>query len=120
MAIWNSLSVSLLLLLTLKMQVTLSQLDMTTSAADYNNTFTMSVVDADDFGTLTTSEAHLDETDKTPLYLGGLFSLGGRSDESGHVPAVEMALDHINRRSDILMEYDLRMVWNDTQVSDSN
>ena len=57
------------------------------------------------------------QEDRIPLYLGGLFSLGGRADESGHVPAVEMGLDHVNQRTDILSGYDLRMVWNDTKVS---
>ncbi|XP_072030126.1 gamma-aminobutyric acid type B receptor subunit 1-like [Amphiura filiformis] len=52
---------------------------------------------------------------KIPLYLGGFFSLGGVWDGSGILPAVEMALDHINDRMDILPNYDLRMTWNDTQ-----
>ena len=63
--------------------------------------------------TISTSE----QQNRIPLYLGGLFSLGGRADESGHVPAVEMGLDHVNQRTDILSGYDLRMVWNDTKVS---
>ena len=60
----------------------------------------------------------LDSTDKKiPLYLGGYFSLGGIWDGSGILPAVEMALEHINERTDILTEYELKMIWNDTQVS---
>ncbi|XP_072016479.1 gamma-aminobutyric acid type B receptor subunit 1-like [Amphiura filiformis] len=54
---------------------------------------------------------------KIPIYLGGFFSLSGVWDSSGILPAVEMALDHINARSDILPEYDLKMVWNDTQCT---
>ena len=60
----------------------------------------------------------LDNVDKKiPLYLGGYFSLGGIWDGSGILPAVEMALEHINERTDILAEYELKMIWNDTQVS---
>ena len=54
--------------------------------------------------------------EKIPLYIGGIFSLGGLWDGSGILPAVEMGLDHINNRVDILPEYELRMVWNDSQV----
>ena len=60
----------------------------------------------------------LDNVDKKiPLYLGGYFSLGGIWDGSGILPAVEMALEHINERTDILAEYELKMIWNDTRVS---
>ncbi|XP_072016481.1 gamma-aminobutyric acid type B receptor subunit 2-like [Amphiura filiformis] len=54
---------------------------------------------------------------KIPIYLGGFFSHGGVWDSSGVLPAVEMALEHINARSDILPEYDLKMVWNDTKCT---
>ncbi|XP_072018246.1 gamma-aminobutyric acid type B receptor subunit 2-like [Amphiura filiformis] len=54
---------------------------------------------------------------KIPIYLGGFFSHGGVWDCSGILPAVEMALDHINARSDVLPDYDLKMVWNDTQCA---
>ena len=53
---------------------------------------------------------------KTPLYIGAFFPFGGGWDASGIIPAVEMALDDINARTDILPGYELRMVWNDTQV----
>ncbi|XP_041469544.1 uncharacterized protein LOC121419238 isoform X1 [Lytechinus variegatus] len=53
--------------------------------------------------------------DKIPIYLGGFFTLGGNWDGSGILPVVEMALEHINNRPDLLADYDLRMVWNDTQ-----
>ena len=62
----------------------------------------------------TTNSAETRE--KIPLYIGGIFSLGGRWDGSGILPAVEMGLDHINSRVDILPEYELRMIWNDSQV----
>ncbi|XP_072015945.1 gamma-aminobutyric acid type B receptor subunit 1-like [Amphiura filiformis] len=56
---------------------------------------------------------------KTPIYIGGFFSHGGAWDASGILPAVAMGLDHINEREDILPDYDLRMVWNDTQCDPS-
>ena len=55
--------------------------------------------------------------DKIPIYLGGFFSHTGVWISSGVLPAVEMALDHINERPDVLANYELRMVWNDTGVS---
>ena len=55
-------------------------------------------------------------TSKIPIYLAGFFSLHSDFDMSGLLPAVELALDHINERSDILAEYELKMEWNDTQV----
>ncbi|XP_072043527.1 gamma-aminobutyric acid type B receptor subunit 1-like [Amphiura filiformis] len=56
---------------------------------------------------------------KIPLYIGGFFSLGGLWDGSGVLPAVEMGLDHVNNRTDILEEYELKMIWNDTQCQSS-
>ena len=53
---------------------------------------------------------------KIPLYIGAFFPFGGGWDASGIIPAVEMALDDINARVDILPKYELKMVWNDTQV----
>lgn len=57
------------------------------------------------------------EDTRIPLYLSAYFTLGGSWDGSGILPAVEMALDHINADADILSGYVLRMVWNDTKVS---
>ena len=55
---------------------------------------------------------------KIPLYLGGYFPMPGSSyDGSGFVPATQMALDHINERDDILAEYELMMIINDSGVS---
>ena len=55
--------------------------------------------------------------DRIPLYIGGYFPLGGGWDGSGNIVAAEMALDHINNNPNILEDYELLMVWNDTQVS---
>ncbi|XP_072031852.1 gamma-aminobutyric acid type B receptor subunit 2-like [Amphiura filiformis] len=57
-----------------------------------------------------------DDTDnRIPLYLSAYFTLGGNWDGSGILPAVEMALDHINENPDVLQGYQLKMIWNDTR-----
>ena len=54
---------------------------------------------------------------KIPLYLGGYFPMPGSSyDGSGFIPATQMALDHINERDDILPEYELKMIVNNSGV----
>ena len=53
---------------------------------------------------------------KIPIYLAGFFSLNAGLDLSSLVPAVDMALEHINERPDILADYELKMEWKDTQV----
>lgn len=67
-----------------------------------------------------TDEILKGETQKTngkiPLYIGAYFSFGGGWDCSGIIVAVQLALDHINERDDILSEYELKMIFNDTQV----
>ena len=56
--------------------------------------------------------------DKIPLYISTLYEgPGGGWDGSGCVPAIQMALDDINDREDILPEYELRPIWNDTKVN---
>ena len=56
--------------------------------------------------------------DKIPLYIGAFYEgPGGGWDGSGCVPAIEMAIEHVNARSDILAEYELRAIWGDTMVS---
>ncbi|XP_072047137.1 gamma-aminobutyric acid type B receptor subunit 1-like [Amphiura filiformis] len=54
---------------------------------------------------------------KIPLYIGGLLPFSGGWDGSGLVPGIDFALEQINAREDLLAEYDLRIVWNDTQCS---
>ena len=51
------------------------------------------------------------------LYLGGLLSLGSEPDMSGILPAVELALEHINEDPDILGGYVLKLEWENTRVS---
>ena len=70
-----------------------------------------------------TKASHLNETndtvgtaDRTPIYMGGFFGFEGW-DTSGILVAVEMAIEHVNERHDILADYELNMIWNDTKVS---
>ncbi|RDD36457.1 Gamma-aminobutyric acid type B receptor subunit 2 [Trichoplax sp. H2] len=62
------------------------------------------------------NEFNMEQHNKGDLYIGGLFpvhSIGW--DASGVIPAVEMALEDINNRSDILAGYKLKLLWKDTQ-----
>ena len=58
---------------------------------------------------------------RTPISLGGFFSFGGNEgnswDTSGILAAVEMAIELVNEREDLLVDYELKLVWNDTKVS---
>ncbi|XP_071835077.1 gamma-aminobutyric acid type B receptor subunit 1-like [Apostichopus japonicus] len=57
--------------------------------------------------------------EKIPLYIGGIFSMSGLWDGSGCLVAAELALEQINNRSDILPDYELKMLWNDSQCDAS-
>ncbi|XP_072023148.1 gamma-aminobutyric acid type B receptor subunit 1-like [Amphiura filiformis] len=55
-------------------------------------------------------------SEKIPLYISSYYEgPGGGWDGSGCVPAIEMAFDDINARSDILPQYELLPIWNDTK-----
>ncbi|XP_071835076.1 gamma-aminobutyric acid type B receptor subunit 1-like [Apostichopus japonicus] len=56
---------------------------------------------------------------KIPLYIGGNMQLTGGWDGSGCVVSAELALEQINNRSDILPDYELKMVWSDSQCNPS-
>ena len=64
------------------------------------------------------NQHNLDQShDKKDIYIGGLFPIKSIGwDAGGILPAVEMALDDINNRSDILQSYKLNLLWKDTQV----
>lgn len=52
------------------------------------------------------------------LTIGGIFPMSGAwSGGIGCLPAVKMALDDVNNRTDILPDYHLSMDYNDSQVS---
>ncbi len=56
--------------------------------------------------------------EKIPLYIGSFYAGPGSSwESSGCIPAAEMAFEDVNARNDILPEYELIPIWNDTQVS---
>ncbi|XP_071835071.1 gamma-aminobutyric acid type B receptor subunit 1-like isoform X2 [Apostichopus japonicus] len=58
--------------------------------------------------------------ERIPIHIGGMFSISDRVwDGSGCLVAAELALEQINNRSDILPDYELRMVWNDTECEKS-
>ncbi|XP_072047136.1 gamma-aminobutyric acid type B receptor subunit 1-like [Amphiura filiformis] len=65
----------------------------------------------------TTNSSQSDGGMKIPLYIGGLLPFSGGWDGSGLVPGIDLALKHINAREDLLADYDLKIVWNDTQCS---
>ena len=54
---------------------------------------------------------------KTPLHVMGLFGMEGPW-PGGHamLAAVQMGFDHVNARPDILPNYELRLIWNNTKV----
>ena len=55
--------------------------------------------------------------DRTRIYILGLFPMrGGWSGGISAVPATEMALELINRDQSLLKDYDLQLIWMDTQV----
>ena len=69
---------------------------------------------------LTSSATKTDNsTPKIDLYIGGFFGVniqeGGWS-TAGVIPALEMALDHVNSDPSILVDYQLKYVWDDSKV----
>ena len=64
--------------------------------------------------------AYLEAQTKKPLYIGGIFPMSGKRGWQGGQgcrPAVDMALDDVNDKQDILPGYHLHMVANDSKVS---
>ena len=53
------------------------------------------------------------------LYLMGLLPMTGDGWPGGGacLPALEMAIRHVNARDDILPDYKLNLIWKDTSVS---
>ena len=69
--------------------------------------------------TISNKTDHRNSTTKIDLYIGGLFGVnvknGGWS-TAGVIPALEMALEHVNSDPGILVNYQLKYVWNDSRV----
>lgn len=67
--------------------------------------------------------ANVDQTcAKTPLYVGAMFPMTSSYKQewtggNGIQPAAQMAFDHVNA-ADVLTDYELKMIWNDTRVKD--
>ena len=58
-------------------------------------------------------------TEKIQLFISAYYEgPGGSWDGSGCIPAIEMALDHINAREDVLAEYELQAIWDDSKVKE--
>lgn len=55
---------------------------------------------------------------KKTLYIGALFPMsGGWPGGQACLPSAEMALEHVNRRPDILPDYELKLIHHDSKVS---
>ena len=70
---------------------------------------------------LLTSTAKSDNSkSKVELYIGGFFGKNikaGAWSSAALIPVLEMALDHVNNDSNILVDYQLKYVWRDSKVS---
>ena len=59
--------------------------------------------------------------DKPEIYIAGLFPISGTKDEGdigrGVLPAVNLALEHVNTHRTILPHHELKLIHNDTKVS---
>lgn len=67
-------------------------------------------------------QANTDSAKKT-LTVGGFYASGLKTtfqNASGVINAVELALREINRRPNVLAEYELKVDWEDTKVSFKN
>ena len=69
--------------------------------------------------TISNKTDHGNSTTKIDLYIGGLFGVNvknGSWSTAGVIPALEMALEHVNSDPGILVNYQLKYVWNDSRV----
>ena len=77
-------------------------------------------LETNDLGTIVSSNIIMDSIqvdEEIPLYIISLYEgPGGGWEGSGVVPAIQMAMDDINDREDILPEYELRPIWDNTKV----
>ena len=68
---------------------------------------------------MTSSAKRENSTSKIDLYIGGFFGKNikaGAWSSAALIPIVEMALDHVNNDSNILVDYQLKYVWRDSKV----
>ena len=69
--------------------------------------------------TISNKTDHGNSSTKIDLYIGGLFGVNvknGSWSTAGVIPALEMALEHVNSDPGILVDYQLKYVWNDSRV----
>ena len=69
--------------------------------------------------TIANKTDHRNSTTKIDLYIGGLFGVNvknGSWSTAEVIPALEMALEHVNSDPGILVNYQLKYVWNDSRV----
>lgn len=68
---------------------------------------------------LTSTAKSENSTSKIDLYIGGFFGKNikaGAWSSAALIPILEMALDHVNNDSNILVDYNLKYVWRDSKV----
>ena len=68
---------------------------------------------------LTSTANSENSTSKIDLYIGGFFGKNikaGAWSSAALIPILEMALDHVNNDSNILVDYNLKYVWRDSKV----
>lgn len=68
---------------------------------------------------LTSATKTDNSTSEIDLYIGGFFGVNiqeGAWSTAGVIPALEMALEHVNSDPSILVDYQLKYVWNDSKV----
>ena len=53
------------------------------------------------------------------IYIGGFFAMTGKIWRGGisTLPPIKLALDYVNNNSEILPDYHIKLLWNDTAVS---
>ncbi|XP_071833058.1 gamma-aminobutyric acid type B receptor subunit 2-like [Apostichopus japonicus] len=56
---------------------------------------------------------------KIPLYIAAFYANGEIWDGSGMIPAVELAVDHVNAQPNILRDYELRVIWKNSNCRSS-
>ncbi|XP_038063882.1 gamma-aminobutyric acid type B receptor subunit 2-like [Patiria miniata] len=66
---------------------------------------------------LRTSSGSSPGRNRTPIYIAGFFPFSDTFNDM-LVNSTEIAIDHVNEFEDLLTDYELRMVWNWTQVED--
>ena len=68
---------------------------------------------------LTSTAKSENSTSKIDLYIGGFFGKNikaGAWSSAALIPVLEMALDHVNNDSNVLVDYQLKYVWRDSKV----